>query len=103
MNSQQPKVLIVGAGPTGLTAALELSRLQIPIRGSGAVPASLIRLETFSSSRISKGKQSEWRNSTGASFPAANTISTLPAIMRDLTSSKRQWTFPKALVIAYIP
>ncbi|MDX6464357.1 MAG: hypothetical protein QOE55_8054 [Acidobacteriaceae bacterium] len=32
MNAQQPKVLIVGAGPTGMTAALELSRLQIPIR-----------------------------------------------------------------------
>ena len=32
MNSQPPKVLIVGAGPTGMTAALELSRLQIPIR-----------------------------------------------------------------------
>jgi 2-polyprenyl-6-methoxyphenol hydroxylase-like FAD-dependent oxidoreductase len=32
MNSQPPKVLIVGAGPTGMTAALELSRLQIPVR-----------------------------------------------------------------------
>jgi 2-polyprenyl-6-methoxyphenol hydroxylase-like FAD-dependent oxidoreductase len=32
VNAQQPKVLIVGAGPTGMTAALELSRLQIPIR-----------------------------------------------------------------------
>ncbi|MDT7812930.1 MAG: hypothetical protein QOJ42_2846 [Acidobacteriaceae bacterium] len=32
MNAQQPKVLIVGAGPTGMTAALELSRVQIPIR-----------------------------------------------------------------------
>jgi 2-polyprenyl-6-methoxyphenol hydroxylase-like FAD-dependent oxidoreductase len=32
VNDQQPKVLIVGAGPTGMTAALELSRLQIPIR-----------------------------------------------------------------------
>jgi 2-polyprenyl-6-methoxyphenol hydroxylase-like FAD-dependent oxidoreductase len=32
MNTQQPKVLIVGAGPTGMVAALELSRLGIPIR-----------------------------------------------------------------------
>jgi hypothetical protein len=32
MNSEPPKVLIVGAGPTGMTAALELSRLQIPMR-----------------------------------------------------------------------
>jgi 2-polyprenyl-6-methoxyphenol hydroxylase-like FAD-dependent oxidoreductase len=32
VNAQQPKVLIVGAGPTGMTAALELSRVQIPIR-----------------------------------------------------------------------
>jgi 2-polyprenyl-6-methoxyphenol hydroxylase-like FAD-dependent oxidoreductase len=32
MNVQQPKVLIVGAGPTGMSAALELSRLAIPLR-----------------------------------------------------------------------
>ena len=32
MNSESFKVLIVGAGPTGMTAALELSRLQIPVR-----------------------------------------------------------------------
>ena len=30
--TQQPKVLIIGAGPTGMTAALELSRMGIPIR-----------------------------------------------------------------------
>ena len=29
---QQPKVLIIGAGPTGMTAALELSRMGIPLR-----------------------------------------------------------------------
>ena len=32
MNAQQPRVLIVAAGPTGMTAALELSRLGIPLR-----------------------------------------------------------------------
>ena len=32
MNSQPSKVLIIGAGPTGMTAVLELSRLQIPVR-----------------------------------------------------------------------
>jgi len=32
MNAQQPRVLIVGEGPTGMTAALELSRLGIPLR-----------------------------------------------------------------------
>lgn len=31
-NSQSSTVLICGAGPTGMTAALELSRLQIPVR-----------------------------------------------------------------------
>ena len=32
MSSQPLKVLIVGAGPTGMTAALELSRSQVPLR-----------------------------------------------------------------------
>ena len=31
-SQQKPKVLIIGAGPTGLTAAFELSRLGIPVR-----------------------------------------------------------------------
>ena len=39
------RVLIVGAGPTGLTAALELSRLGIPIRiiDKQAAPATTSR------------------------------------------------------------
>ena len=32
MNSQPCEVLIVGAGPAGMTAALELSRQHIPLR-----------------------------------------------------------------------
>ena len=32
MKSQSSTVLIVGAGPTGMTAAMELARLQIPVR-----------------------------------------------------------------------
>ncbi len=32
MNTQSSIVLIAGAGPTGMTAALELSRMQIPVR-----------------------------------------------------------------------
>jgi 2-polyprenyl-6-methoxyphenol hydroxylase-like FAD-dependent oxidoreductase len=36
---QEPKVLIVGAGPTGMTAAHELSRMQIPVRIIEKTPA----------------------------------------------------------------
>jgi thioredoxin reductase len=37
--------MIVGAGPTGLTAALELTRLKIPVRGGG-MTSSVVWLAT---------------------------------------------------------
>src|SRR6267143_1079749 len=33
------RILIIGAGPTGLTAALELSRLRVPVRMIDKQPA----------------------------------------------------------------